>query len=29
MGYKKMDQSLGFADFALASFLKHNLIHPR
>ena len=24
MGYKKMDQSLGFADFALASSLKHN-----
>jgi transposase, IS5 family len=24
MGYKKMDQTLGFADFALASSLKHN-----
>jgi len=24
MGYKKMDQSLGFVDFALASSLKHN-----
>ena len=24
MGHKKMDQSLGFADFALASSLKHN-----
>jgi hypothetical protein len=24
MGYKKMDHSLGFADFALASSLKHN-----
>ncbi len=24
MGYKKMDQSLGFADLALASSLKHN-----
>ena len=24
MGYKTMDQSLGFADFALASSLKHN-----
>jgi len=24
MGYKKLDQSLGFADFALASSLKHN-----
>ncbi len=24
MGYKKMDQSLGFADLALKSSLKHN-----
>ena len=24
MGYKKIDQSLNFADFALASSLKHN-----
>ena len=24
MGYKKMNQSLGFADLALASSLKHN-----
>jgi len=24
MGYKKIDQSLDFADFALASSLKHN-----
>ena len=24
MGYKKMDNSLGFADLALASSLKHN-----
>ncbi len=24
MGYKKMDQSLSFADLALASSLKHN-----
>jgi len=24
MGYKKIDQNLGFADFALASSLKHN-----
>jgi hypothetical protein len=24
MGFKKMDSSLGFADFALASSLKHN-----
>lgn len=24
MGYKKMDQSLGVADLALASSLKHN-----
>ena len=24
MGYKKMKQNLGFADFALASFMKHN-----
>ena len=24
MGYKKMDQNIGFADFALASSMKHN-----
>ncbi len=24
MGFKKMDTSIGFADFALASSLKHN-----
>ena len=24
MGYKKMDRSLGFADLALASSMKHN-----
>jgi len=24
MGYKKIDKSLGFADLALASSLKHN-----
>ena len=24
MGYKKMKQNLGFADFALASSMKHN-----
>ena len=24
MGFKKMDSSLGFADLALASSLKHN-----
>ena len=24
MGYKKMSQGLGFADFALASSMKHN-----
>ena len=24
MGFKKMDSTLGFADFALASSLKHN-----
>jgi transposase, IS5 family len=24
MGYKKMDQALGFADFALPSSLKHD-----
>ena len=24
MGFKKMDRSPGFADFALASSLKHN-----
>jgi len=24
MGYKKMKKNLGFADFALASSLKHN-----
>ena len=24
MGYKKMDQNLGFAELALASSLKHN-----
>jgi hypothetical protein len=24
MGYKKMKKNLGFADFALASSMKHN-----
>ncbi len=24
MGYKKMDQNIGFAELALASSLKHN-----